>query len=240
VTAPLKISHVPTAELFKILESVIAARCYLHFIDTELGSMKASPKLKFASLAGSAAEQSPTEGTQLSGPTPKEKLNGRKLQNKPIRKSPARMVVNLIIEDVMLHIEESVRLSNMRKAQATAKDVLDRDVARHRFRQDGRMTVTNAVSGNTYALVFDKPNVKGKHERTTQRLYEKVKLAVPEVSHSSSLCIWYETGSGKSLQKFPIEESAHKQVEHFAGRPLFALFKDLFTDWDGQPFEEVD
>ena len=150
------------------------------------------------------------------------------------------MVVNLIIEDVMLHIEESVRLSNMRKAQATAKDMLDRDIARHRFRQDGRMTVTNAVSGNTYALVFDKPNVKGKHERTTQRLYEKVKLAVPEVSHSSSLCIWYETGSGKSLQKFAIEESAFSQVENFAGRSLFALFKNLFTDWDGQPMEEVD
>ena len=33
---------VATAELFESLEGVIAARCYLHFFDTELGSLEGS------------------------------------------------------------------------------------------------------------------------------------------------------------------------------------------------------
>ena len=119
----------------------------------------------------------------------------------------------------MLKIEDSVRLSNMRKARATASDILERDVARHRFQRDGMTTVTNAISGNMYDLVFDKT------DRTTWQLYEKVKLFEPEIPCSSSLCIWYETGSGKYLQQFLIESSAYKQVENFAGRPLFVIFK---------------
>ena len=161
----------------------------------------------------------------MSGSTPRGRLDRRKLQNKPIRINSARMVLNLILEDVMLKIEESVRLSKMRKAKAIASDILKRDVAIHRFRRDGRITVTNAISGNMYELVLEKPDIHDYYERTIRQLYEKVRLAVPEVPRSSSLCIWYETGSGKSLQQFPIEESAYKQVENFAGRPLFVIFK---------------
>jgi hypothetical protein len=174
---------------------------------------------------GNSWEQRLTEGAPMSGSTPRGRLDRRKLQNKPIRNNPARMVLNLILEDVMVKIEDSVRLSEMRKAKALAIESLKRDAAIFRFRQTGMITVTNAVSGNVYEVVLDKPGIHVLYERTTRQLYEKVRLAVPALPRSSSLCIWYETGSGKSLQQFPIRASVYNKVENFAGRPLFVIFK---------------
>ena len=110
----------------------------------------------------------------MSGPTPRGRLDRRKLQNKPIRINPARMVLNLILEDVMVKIEDSVRLSEMRKAKALAIESLKRDAAIFRFRQTGMITVTNAVSGNMYRLFLDNPGIHVFYERTIRQLYDSL------------------------------------------------------------------
>ena len=164
-------------------------------------------------------------GAPLSGTIPMGRLDRRKLQNIPLRKHPALKVLNLILEDVMLEIAESVRLSELRKARAIAIETRERDVARHRFQRDGMITVTNAVTGNMYRLFLDNPVEAPNSFVSTRQLYAVLRLTIPELPRSASLCLWYETGSGKSLRQFRIDASVSTKVENLAGRPLFVLIQ---------------